>query len=190
MRWSVLRVPEGTAVRIILFDVDHGFCAFMRTPNHHTIMLDCGKSSIFSPTDYLVQNGVCISLSKLIVSHQHDDHIEDFPLVVTRLNPRSAAPDLNWEFIKSQNPLSSHESLDAYVSSKGSRFTGGWATDPDFGMKVESFWLEPNRAQKISSSINAAVNNCSYVTVASVRGRDDAPKFVFGGDMEEAGWEE
>lgn len=182
---------KENTVRIILFDVDHGFCAFIRTPNGHTIMLDCGKSPIFSPTEYLLRNRVCTGLSKLIVSHQHDDHIEDFPRVVTRLSPQSLlAPDLNWKFIKNQNPLSSHASLDAYVSRKESVYTGGWAADPDFGMKVQTFWLPPNRAQQISSSVNSAINNCSYVTVATVRGREYQPKFVFGGDMEEAGWEE
>jgi hypothetical protein len=34
------------------------------------------------------------------------------------------------------------------------------------------------------------VNNCSIVTVASFAGTKYAPKFLFGGDMEEAGWNE
>jgi beta-lactamase superfamily II metal-dependent hydrolase len=178
-------------VRIILFDVEHGFCAFIRTPNGHTILIDCGKGPNFSPTEYLLRNERCVPLSKLIVSHAHEDHIEDFPRVSARLNPSILlALNLNWNLIKAQSGTSTHESLDAYVAGKDAKFTGGWVPDPNYGMSLESFWLEPNRAQQISSSINSAVNNCSIVTVTSFAGTKYAPKFVFGGDMEEAGWEE
>lgn len=57
-------------------------------------------------------------------------------------------------------------------------------------MALQSFWIEPNRAQQISGSINSAVNNCSIVTIASFVGTKYTPKFLFGGDMEEAGWNE
>jgi hypothetical protein len=100
------------------------------------------------------------------------------------------ALNLNWNLIKAQSGASTHESLDAYMAGKDAKFTGGWVPDPNYGMSLQSFWLEPNRAQQISSSINSAVNNCSIVTVASFTGTKYAPKFVFGGDMEEAGWNE
>jgi beta-lactamase superfamily II metal-dependent hydrolase len=184
-------VPEGKAVRIILFDVEHGFCAFIRTPNGHTILIDCGKGPNFSPTEYLLQNGIFAPITKLIVSHAHEDHIEDFPRVSARLNPSILlAMNLNWDLIKTSSGSYSHESLDAYVAGKNAKFNGGWVPDPNYGMSLQSFWLEPSRAQKISSSINSAVNNCSIVTVASFPGTKYAPKFLFGGDMEEAGWNE
>jgi beta-lactamase superfamily II metal-dependent hydrolase len=179
-------------VRVILFDVDHGFCAFIQTPTGHTILIDCGKGPSFSPTEYLLRNGTCARLTKLIISHPHDDHIEDFPRVSSRLNPAILlAQSLNWDLIKeSSSGTSTHTSLDAYVAGKDAKFTGGWGPDPNYGMLLQSFWIEPNRAQQISASINSAVNNCSIVTVASFRGTKYAPKFVFGGDMEEAGWNE
>jgi beta-lactamase superfamily II metal-dependent hydrolase len=178
-------------VRIILFDVEHGFCAFIRTPNGHTILIDCGRGPNFSPTEYLLRNERCVPLSKLIVSHAHEDHIEDFPRVSARLNPSILlAHNLNWDFVKAQSGASTFESLDAYIAGKDAKFNGGWVPDPNYGMYVESFALEPKRAQKISGSINSAMNNCSFVTVASFAGTKYAPKFLFGGDMEEAGWNE
>lgn len=178
-------------MRIILFDVEHGFCAFIRTPNGHTILIDCGKGPNFSPTEYLLRNERCVSLSKLIVSHAHEDHIEDFPRVSARLNPSILlAHNLNWSLVKDKSGVSTHESLDAYIAGKDAKFNGGWVPDPNFGMYLESFALHPNRAQQISGSINSAMNNCSLVTVASFAGTKYTPKFLFGGDMEEAGWNE
>jgi beta-lactamase superfamily II metal-dependent hydrolase len=178
-------------VRVILFDVEHGFCAFILTPTGHTILIDCGKGPNFSPTEYLLRNERCVPLSKLIVSHAHEDHIEDFPRVSARLNPSILlAHNLNWDFVKAQSGASTHKSLDAYIAGKDAKFNGGWVPDPNYGMYVQSFGLEPNRAQHISGSINSAVNNCSLVTVASFAGTKYTPKFVFGGDMEEAGWNE
>lgn len=178
-------------MRIILFDVEHGFCAFIKTPTGHTIMIDCGKGPNFSPTEYLLRNEVCVPLSKLIVSHAHEDHIEDFPKVSAALNPSILlATNLNWALIKENSGSGSHQCLDAYVAGKNAKFNGGPATDPNYGISLQWFWLHPNRAQQISGSICSAVNNCSIVTVASFTGTQYAPKFVFGGDMEEAGWEE
>lgn len=179
-------------MRVIVFDVDHGFCAFIRTPNGHTILIDCGKGPNFSPTEYLIQNELCVRLTKLVVSHPHDDHIEDFPRVSLRLNPTILlAHNLNWNVIKAEGgATSTYKSLDAYVAGKDAKFTAGWVPDPDYGMSLQWFSLEPNRAQQISGSINSAVNNCSIVTVASFKGTKYEPKFLFGGDMEEAGWNE
>jgi competence protein ComEC len=176
-------------VRVILFDVDHGFCAFIQTPSGHTILIDCGKGPNFSPTEYLIKSGFQPPLTKLIVSHPHDDHIEDYPRVASRLNPTMLlTQNLNWNLIKT-NSGGTHETLDAYVSGKDARFSG-WVPDPFYGLTLQSFMLEPNRAQQISPSINAAVNNCSIVSVVSFTGTKYSPKFLFGGDMEEAGWEE
>lgn len=178
-------------MRIILFDVEHGFCAFIRAPTGHTILIDCGKGPDFSPTEYLVRNELCVPLTKLIVSHAHEDHIEDFPRVTARLTPTMLlALNLNWNLIKQQSGTSSHESLDAYITGKIATFSGGAVPDPHYGMSLQSFWIDPNRAQKISGSLNSAMNNCSIVTVASFTGTKYAPKFVFGGDMEEEGWNE
>jgi competence protein ComEC len=179
-------------VRVILFDVDHGFCAFIHSPSGHTILIDCGKGPNFSPTEYLLRNGIRAPLTKLIISHPHDDHIEDFPRVSSRLNPTMLlSQNLNWQLIKESNGgTSTHQSLDTFVAGKDAKFTGGWVPDPNYGMVLQSFWIEPNRAQQISGSINSAVNNCSIVTVASFVGTKYTPKFLFGGDLEEAGWNE
>jgi beta-lactamase superfamily II metal-dependent hydrolase len=189
--------PSGASdfrsMRVILFDVDHGFSAFIKTPNGHSILIDCGKAPNFSPTEYLLKHEISSPLTKLIVSHAHADHIEDFESVSTRLNPTMPlALNLNWNLIKnSANASSSNHRLDEYVRGKDLKFSGGWVPDPDYGVViVQSFNLDPNRAQQISSSINSAVNNCSIVTIVTFKGAKYQPKFLFGGDMEEAGWEE
>lgn len=177
-------------MRVILFDVDHGFCSFIRTPNGSTLLIDCGKGANFSPTKYLFSYEPCIPLSKLIITHPHDDHIEDFACVTSTLSPKILlAQNFNWNLIKSQSGAESHDGLDAYVARKNANFNGGFVPDPNYGMRIESFSLEPNHAQRISTSINSAVNNSSIVTIASFVGTKYCPKLLFGGDMEQAGWD-
>ena len=178
-------------MRVILFDVDHGFSSFIRTPSGHTLLIDCGKGANFSPAKYLFQHEPCVPLTKLIVTHPHDDHIEDFASVTSTLGPTILlAQNFNWNYVKTGSGTDSHESLDKYVVRKNGTFNGGPVADPNYGMAIQSFWLEPNHAQSISASNNSTVNNSSIVTVASFVGTKYSPKFLFGGDMEQAGWDE
>jgi hypothetical protein len=40
--------------RVILFNVQHGFCAFVKSPTGCTVMIDCGKGDEFSPAEYIL----------------------------------------------------------------------------------------------------------------------------------------
>jgi hypothetical protein len=43
---------------IILFDVEDGFCAFVKCPTGRTLMIDCGKGEGFGTLDYLLDNEI------------------------------------------------------------------------------------------------------------------------------------
>lgn len=182
-------------MRIVLFDVDHGFCAFVKTPTGHSILIDCGKGPNFSPTEYLLKYELnpqaTNPLTKAVISHPHADHIEDWPAVQTRLRPAILySVDFNWTLIKTQGgSLVGSGTLDAYVSGKGNYSIRGVA-DPYFGMSLQHFGLEPNRAHAISASLNSAVNNSSVVTVVTHQGAKYQTKCVFAGDMESEGFME
>lgn len=185
-------------LRMILFDVEHGFCAFIKTPTGRTILIDCGKAANFSPVEYIRQNELAATvpfngfhLTKLIVTHPHEDHIEDMARLKQDLPPAILQRwSYNWDYVKGPNPApGSYKCLDAY-SSWEATFGRGGAIEPDYGIKLDVFGLSPNEAQAISASSNSTVNNSSLVIVVSFQGVQWTPKFVFAGDMEQAGWEQ
>lgn len=182
-------------LRIILFDVEHGFCAFIRTPTGHTLLVDCGKAPNFSPIQYIREHELAGTvpfngrqLTKLIITHPHEDHIEDIERLMRDMPPAIIMrQQFNWDFVKGKVAKSgSYACLDAY-SSWQATYTGP-AADPAYGLKLEVFCLAPNEAQAISQSNNATVNNSSLVVVVSFEGTQYRSKYLFAGDMEEAGW--
>lgn len=66
-------MPEGNALRIILFDVEHGFCAFIRTPNGHTILIDCGKGRRMMRYRYLADVTVFHVYPAVASEHNSDE---------------------------------------------------------------------------------------------------------------------
>lgn len=41
-------------LRVIIFNVEHRFCAFVKSPAGRTLLIDCGKTAKFSPIQYTV----------------------------------------------------------------------------------------------------------------------------------------
>lgn len=95
-------------LRIILFDVEHGFCAFIRTPTGYTLLVDCGKAPNFSPVEYIRKHELAGTapfnghqLTKLIVTHPHEDHIEDIARLVRDMPPAILhRQQYNWGYVK------------------------------------------------------------------------------------------
>lgn len=75
---------------IVIFDVEHGNCAFVQTPSGETMMLDCGHTSAFSPTELIfIHDWVNEDkLEKLVISHPDNDHISDIERTLNLLNPK------------------------------------------------------------------------------------------------------
>lgn len=185
-------------LRIILFDVEHGFCAFIRTPTGYTLLVDCGKAPNFSPVEYIRKHELAGTapfnghqLTKLIVTHPHEDHIEDIARLVRDMPPAILhRQQYNWGYVKGDKAApGSYQCLDTYSGWEANYGTSG-AVEPDYGMRFEVFGLSPNAAQAISASSNSTVNNSSLVIIATFPGTKYQLKCLFAGDMEEAGWTE
>jgi hypothetical protein len=43
-----------SGLRVIVFDVEEGFCAFVRSPNNYALLIDCGMTEKFSPIEYIL----------------------------------------------------------------------------------------------------------------------------------------
>jgi beta-lactamase superfamily II metal-dependent hydrolase len=184
-------------LRIILFDVEHGFCAFIRTPTGHTLLVDCGKAPNFSPVEYIRKHELAGTvafngrqLTKLIITHPHEDHIGDIERLMRDMPPAIIMrQQFNWDYVKGKLATpGSYGCLDTYSSWQATY--NAPAADPHYGVKIEVFHLTPNEAQAISNSSNSTVNNSSLVVVVSFIGTQYRSKYLFAGDMEEAGWSE
>jgi beta-lactamase superfamily II metal-dependent hydrolase len=177
-----------------LFDVEHGFCAFLKSDTGCTLMIDCGKAANFSPVRYILANelnGAAIHngyrLTQLIITYPHDDHIEDIGAVMTELPPWILMrQQYGWNEIKKPDAAASnYANLDAY-SAWQARYSGP-LYPVNWGMSSQPFALTPDEAKALDEA--AFVNNSSYVTVVTFTGSMYQEKFLFGGDMETAGWD-
>lgn len=68
-----------------LWDVDHGLCIWIQTPNGQNHWIDCKKSDGFSPSEHVKMNHEVMGLDYLIVSHPDTDHINDLPNLIKAL---------------------------------------------------------------------------------------------------------
>lgn len=182
-------------LRVIVFDVQHGFCAFLKSPTGHTLLIDCGRGELFSPVGYIVENELSetvtydgYKLTRLIVSHPHDDHIEDIETVIEKFKPAMLSrQEYDWEDIKEPSAEEEYENLNIY-SDWQETYNQPVTQPPDWGVDIEQFFLTPGLAKQIDE--DKYVNNSSIVVVVTFNGTRFSEKFLFGADMEQAGWEE
>jgi len=67
-------------MEIRIFDVEHGFCAYVIGDNRNVMLIDCGhnEKTGFRPSDYLQKKG-CTGIENFVVSNYDEDHISDLP---------------------------------------------------------------------------------------------------------------
>ena len=78
---------------VMVFNVGRGLCVAIQTPNNYLVLIDCGTSDNFSPVSWLAErkyqfqgrNGC--ALTKLIITHPHNDHVAG----IRGIAPRSAS---------------------------------------------------------------------------------------------------
>jgi competence protein ComEC len=181
--------------RVIVFDVQHGFCAFVKSSTGCTLMIDCGKGDDFSPVDYILKHELGDAtphngyrLTKLIVTHPHDDHIEDIANLKANLAPAILQRQhYNWEAIKAPGAGGDeYENLDLYAAWQ-TTYSEPVKVEPNWGMQIQTFSLTPDQAYGLDKS--KYVNNSSIVTIVTIPGTQFSEKFLFGGDVEQAGWD-
>jgi beta-lactamase superfamily II metal-dependent hydrolase len=183
-------------VRVILFDVGHGFCAFLKSESGSTLLIDCGSSEKFSPVKYILKNklhdAVPVNgkfLTEFIVSHPHDDHIKDISRVIEELPPYLLLRNkFKWDEVKNPGTdPSKYENLDIYSSWQES-YSARPTLTPNWGrMVIQTFKLP--QVLVAGSNNSKAVNNSSFAVIVTFNGTRYTQKLLFGGDLEESGWE-
>lgn len=73
-------------MEIKIFDVEHGFCAYVVADNGNVMLIDCGhnRETGFRPSTYLPARG-CTGIERFIVSNYDEDHLSDLPYLRQRL---------------------------------------------------------------------------------------------------------
>ena len=78
-------------MKIVFYDVEHGSCTHIITPNDKHILVDIGSKNDKSLVDYICSkyfNGQNGRVEALIITHPHEDHIYDLPKLYQRLKPQ------------------------------------------------------------------------------------------------------
>lgn len=176
--------------KLIIFDADHGFCAFAKTPTNETLLIDCGSAADFSPVSYVKDNEMptealqrTYPLTKFILSHPHDDHITDIETLTGELPPQILLRHrYDWNEVKANPRGKRYEALDHYA-----KWQSGYnskASPVEWGMRIiTSPSLTPEEAKKIDEQ--KFVNNSSIPVILEYNGF----KIVLPGDLETAGWQ-
>ena len=171
-------------MQIHIFDVAHGFCAYVIADNGNTMLMDCGHNdqTSFHPADYLLQNR-CTGIESFFVLNYDEDHLSGLPrlrqyvhripIQVLYRNPSVTADQLRR--IKQQSgPLG--PGMLALLQMIET-FTPGVVNFPAFpSIEFRVFW---NSYPGFTDTNNLSLTLFLHYPGLSI---------VFPGDLEKAGW--
>lgn len=94
-------------MKIIFYDVEHGSCCHIITPNNQHILIDIGSKTNKSIIEHIKRKYFMYSygtIDELIITHPHEDHIYDLPNMFDLLKPRVLHRDREaFDIIPTQN---------------------------------------------------------------------------------------
>ena len=184
-----------------LFDVDHGQCAALLTPNGQWCIFDVGCTNAFSPISWIVRKHGSSPLGQILgiptnfqflkgtVSHLHGDHIADYA------NLFQQCPEYFKTVIPDEKYLK--DCFETCSDNEGPRMIGDFVTYvsssfgppvslPDYGgATVFELSLDVDVARSLGGDANTRVNNASIITRIDVYGNS----ILLCGDMEKEAWE-
>ena len=176
---------------LCVWNVENGASIYVKTPNDKTVVVDCGASSDFSPADYIKNTLGVSTINGLVVSHPHQDHINDILKIKEHfwndgqkiellMRNKNITKDL---LIEPNNDLKDDKYVKGYYE-LADNFNGGNPSEEylDFGGLERKYFLNKNTDEKPD---NSTINNLSVVTFIKF-GKDVV---LYGGDMEKEGWE-
>lgn len=166
-------------MEIKIFDVEHGFCAYIKADNGNTVLIDCGynNSTNFRPSMYLRNNG-CSEITKLIISNYDEDHVNDLPnlrnqiAIQLLMRNQSVTPEI-------LGSIKNHDLGNGIKSLIDMMYTYNYSVtnQPDYsGLQFQHFL---NNYPTFKDT-----NNLSLVTFVDYGNTH----IIFPGDLEEAGW--
>lgn len=171
-------------MQVQIFNVAHGFCAFVVADTGNTMLIDCGHNDEtgFYPANYLMARG-CSGIERLFILNYDEDHLSGLP----RLRQLSTRIPIT---ILHRNPSLTLDQLRALKLASGPigsgmqallqmipTYTSGVTNPPDLGPL--SFSVYYNSYPEFTDT-----NNLSLVLFLRFPGLS----LVFPGDVERSGW--
>ncbi len=169
-------------MEIKIFDVSHGFCAYLIADNRNVMVFDCGHNSQtgFRPSLYLPSTG-CTAIERIFFLNYDEDHLSDLPALSARLpiNVFHRNKSISAEELRRLKQLAGPiqrgmQTLLGMIDNSGPDVFG---YDEFPGIEIESFWNP--------YPLFTDTNNLSMVTFLHWGGIH----IVFTGDLEKPGWE-
>ncbi len=164
-----------------LFDVGHGFCAYVSTPTGANMLFDCGyDNELQYPSRYFSDRNIT-HISELFLSHFDQDHVCDLPNLRQNITFGSVSRNrtVPADFIRTEK-----RKVGLITASMGSALEmhENWiypvVNPPDYGgVKVHYFHND--------YPLFTDTNNLSLVVFLVY----DGFVIVIPGDLERAGWE-
>jgi len=191
-------------LKCIIFNVDHGFCAFVKSPNGYGLLIDCGSRPRFSPIKWLRGHYTVDTpgfrffdgcrFAKCIISHLHADHFDDIasfykdrkdkPKILTRDKKIIKFLDDKIRECEKKGKKKKAEVLRTFK-----KFSDEYDQDvkkqPDWGFdEFKTYQLSLADAENINEDREKVINNRSFLIGIKYAGS----KILIPGDMEADAW--
>jgi beta-lactamase superfamily II metal-dependent hydrolase len=183
----------------IVFDVEHGFSSFVKSPNGYGLLIDFGSRGFFSPVkwirgNYNLQKGNIEPfegrrIAEAFVSHLHMDHFDDVGSLKNLDKPKHLYRDKKVVPMLEKRINAEKDERNRTILTNFKNFQAEYTKDPecevDWGFdSFHYFQLPYDAAQEVSSDDNKLINNRSYVVAVQFGQK----KILFPGDIEVEGW--
>lgn len=193
------------SLECIIFNVEHGLCVFVKSPNGYGLLIDCGSRSTFSPIKWIRGNYNASTpgfkyfegrqYAEMIVTHLHHDHFSDIgSFKNTNDKPKTLTRDKKTlKFLEEKINEAKEERDDKKVDDiqKFLDFSDQYTEDvdeaPDWGFDFfDRYQLPYRRAENANAGRENIINNRSFIIGLEYAGK----KIMIPGDIEVEGWEE
>lgn len=185
-----------------LFNVGVGQSAALKLSNDRWCVFDIGKSSDFSPVNWIVEQNKIFSLIgtlltnspmhefkflKATISHHHGNHVADYKSLL-QYGPECLLTVLgDEEYLRDVIVGNPKESIkDVLFFMEHTKAYGSIAAQPDYGgALIEERCLSVAEARNIGGESNSKINNASIITRIDIYGNS----ILLCGDMEKEAWD-
>ncbi len=177
------------SAKVIIFDVEHGFCGAVIDSNGNILLVDCGRKTYFSPIRYLAQyfnrtiNNLEIGL--FVLSHPHGDHIQDVDnLLRSTVRNKLSKPISTFtdQELRDANTPEGYDYLQKF-SAGYKHFTPNGYSPPAWVFNFDYYSIPVAEARRINSA--NVINNSGIVLILKFANK----KIVFCGDVQRDGWD-
>lgn len=180
-------------MKVEIFDVDHGACALVTTPERQNILMDCGSSTgtlltSWNPGQMLTARNIH-HVGELVVSHADEDHVSGLKSIVDAnigIGWIQTNPTLSPQIIRSLKPDTPGPAVSLLLQKmveqqigQNRTLLGGASYKPNYTIEKSEYYCVYSPTSTIRD-----INNLSLVTFLFQGGL----RIIFSGDLEEAGW--